>query len=84
MKVRGFGDYLSKYLKNLQKRLISIYNLARKGVQLKMDRRLQKNLKKGISNPPVLVMANNTRCFGLVSDTSGGACGAILYQEQRG
>ena len=41
-------------------------------------------MKKDIANPPVLVMPNNKRHFTLVSDTSGVACGAALYQEQRG
>ena len=29
-------------------------------------------------------MPNNKRHFTLVSDISGAACGAVLYQEQRG
>ena len=41
-------------------------------------------LKKDIANPPVLVMPNNKGHFTLVSDTSGAACGAAFYQEQRG
>ena len=52
-----------------------------------MDRRTSKDvkgLKKDILNPPVLVMLNNKGHFTLVSDTSGVACGAALYQEQKG
>ena len=75
------------YLKNLQKRLIPIYNLTRKGVPFKWTEEHQnifEGLKKDISNPLVLVIPNNTGHFTLVSDTSGVACGAALYQEQRG
>ena len=75
------------YLRNLQKRLIAIYNLTRKGVQFEWTEEHQKifeGLKKDISNPPVLVMQNNKRHFTLVSDTRRVACGVALYQEQRG
>ena len=37
-----------------------------------------------MANPPVLVISNNKGHFILVSDTSGVACGAALYQEQKG
>ena len=75
------------YLKGLQKRLIPIYNLTRKGVPFEWTDEHQKifeGLKKDIANPPVFVMPNNKGPFTLVSDTSGVACGAALYQEQRG
>ena len=47
-----------------------------------MDKRIFEGLKKDTSNLPVLVMPNNKG--DLVSDTCGVACGAFLYQEQRG
>ena len=75
------------YLKDLQKRLIPIYNLTRKGVPFEWTNEHQKifeGLKKDIANPPVLVTPNNKGHFTLVLDTSGVACGAALYQEQRG
>ena len=75
------------YLKDLQKRLIPIYNLTRKGVPLDWTDEHQKifeGLKKDIVNSPILVMPNNKGHFTLVSDTSGVVCGAALYQEQRG
>ena len=78
----GLINYLSMYLKDLQKRLIPIYILTRKGVQFESTDEHQKifeGLKKDIANPPVLVMPNNK-----VSDTSRAACGAALYQEHRG
>ena len=77
-------NYLSIYLKNLQKRLIPIYNLTRKGVPFEWTDKHQKNferLKKDIVNPPVLVLPNNKGHFTPVSDISGVACGAALYQE---
>ena len=45
---------------------------------------IKRSLKNDITNPPVLVMPNNKGHFTLVSDTSRVACGAALYQEQRG
>ena len=74
------------YLKDLQKRLIPIYNLKRKGVPFEWTDEHQKIFEglKDIANPHVLVMPNNKGHFSLVSDTSGVACGAALYQEQRG
>ena len=83
----GLINYVSMYLKDLQKRLIPIYNLTRRGVPFEWTDEHQKvseGLKKDIANPPVLVMPNNKGLFTLVSDTSGVACGAALYQEQRG
>ena len=83
----GLINYLSMYLKDLQKRLIPIYNLTRKGVPFERTDEHQKifeGLKKDIASPPVLVMPNNKGHFTLVSVTSGVACGPALYQEQRG
>ena len=56
------------YLKDLQKRLIPIYNLTRKGVPFEWTDEHQKifeGLKKDIANPPVLVMPNNKRALPL-------------------
>ena len=83
----GLINYLSMYLKDLQKRLIPIYNPTKKGVPFeRMDdnQKVFEGLKKDIANPPVLVMPNNKGHYPLVSDTSGAACGAALYQEQQG
>ena len=62
------------YLKDLQKRLIPICNLTRKGVPFEWTDEHQKifeGLKKDIANPSALVMPNNKQPFTLVSDTSG-------------
>ena len=82
----GLINYLAMYLKDLQKRLIPIYNLTRKGVPFEWTDEHQKIFEglKDIANPPVLVMPNNKGHLTLVSDTSGVACEAALYQEQRG
>ena len=85
-KVCGIMNYLSMYLKDLQKRLIPIYNLTRKGVPFQWTDEHQKifeGLKKDTANPPVLVIPNNKGHFTLVSDTSGVVFGAALYQEQK-
>ena len=75
----GLTNYLSMYLKDLQKRLIPIYNLTRKGVPFEWTdehKKIFEGLKKDIANPPVHVMPNNKGCFTLISDTSGATCGA--------
>ena len=62
--------------------------LIRNGLKISPSRcqpqKIFEGLKKGISNPPVFVMSNNKGHVTLVSDTSGCACGADLYQEQKG
>ena len=83
----GLINYLSIYQKDLQKRLIPIYKLTRKGVPFEWPDEHQKifeGLKKDIANPPGLVMPNNKGHITLVSDTRGVACGAALYEEQKG
>ena len=73
----GLINYWSMYLKDLQKRLIPIYNLTRKGVPFEWTDEYQKvfeGLKKATANPSDLVMSNNKGHFTLVSDTSGVAC----------
>ena len=83
----GLINYLSMYLKDLQKRLIPIYNLTRKGVAFEWTDKHPKifeGLRKDIANPPVLVIPNNKGHFTLASDTSGVSYGAALYQEQEG
>ena len=75
------------YLKNLQKRLIHIYNLTRKGIPFEWREEHQKvfeGLKEDIANPSVPVMPNNKGHYTLVSDISGVACRAALYKEQKG
>ena len=50
------------YLKDLQKRLIPIYNLTREGVPFEGTYEYQQifeGLKKDIANSPVLLMPNN-------------------------
>ena len=74
------------HLKNLQRWLIPIYNLTRKGFLFEWTDEHQKifeGLKKDIANPPVLVMPNNKGHFTLVSDKSGVACGAVLFKNQK-
>ena len=83
----GMVNFLSIYLKNLQGRLEPIYFLTRKGVPFHWGEEQQKafdEIKRDLTNPPVLTMPNKTGKFTLVSDTSKVACGATLFQEQNG
>ena len=82
----GLIIYFPIYLKNFQKRLIPIYNLTRRGIPFEWTEEHQQTfdeIKKDLSNPPVLVMPNNKAHLTLVSDTSGVAHGTALYQEGR-
>ena len=72
---------------NLQKRLISIYNLTRKEIPFQWKEEHQKTyeeIKNGILNPVVVIMTNNSQHFALVSDTNGVLCGEASYQVQKG
>ena len=83
----GMVNYLSMFLKDLQTKLIPIYQLTRKGIPFVWTEEHQKafeEIKKDLTNPPVLAMPNDTGHLILVSDTSTTGCGAALYQEQRG
>ena len=71
----GMVTYLSMFLKDLQTKLIPIYHLTKKALEM---------IKKDLTEAPVLAMPNNKGHMVLVSDTSKIACGSALYQEQKG
>ena len=80
-------NYLSMFLKDLQTKLIPIYHLTKKGVPFHWGEMQQKafdQIKKDLTEAPVLAMPNTTGHMVLVSDTSKIACGSALYQEQKG
>ena len=83
----GMVNFLSFFLKDLKKIMISIYELTRKKKNLVGEKNIRKLLRKSkmlITKAPVLVMPNNTPAFSLFSDTSKIACGSALSQEQKG
>ena len=83
----GMVNYLSMFLKDLQTKLIPIYHLTKKGVPFHWGDMQQKafdQIKKDLTEAPVLAMPNTTGHMVLVSDTSKIACGLALYQEQKG
>ena len=74
-------------LPSLQEKLIPIYFITRKGIPFYWGDEQQKafeDIKRDVTNAPVLLMPNSTGHFVLVSDTSKIGCGAALYQKQRG
>ena len=74
-----------KFLKDLQKILIPIYNLTRKCIKFLWTEECQTafdHIKSLLSNPPILRMSDMTGIFRLMSDTSTLAAGAALYQYQ--
>ena len=80
----GMVNYMSMYLEELQKTLIPIYNLTKKGMPFhwgEVEQTAYEKIKKQLVSPPVLVMPNSTGHFILVTDTSKIATGAALYQE---
>ena len=86
-KFYGLIYYLLICLRSLQKRLIPICSLTRKYIPFQWTEEHQntfEEIKKDISNSPVLIMPSNKGHLTLVSNTSKVACGAALYQEQRG
>ena len=83
----GLVNYLSMFLKDLQTKLIPIYHLTKKGVPFHWGELQQKafeQIKKDLTEAPVLAMPNSEGHMVLVSDTSKIACGSALYQEQKG
>ena len=83
----GMVNYLSMFLKDLQTKLIPIYHLTKKGVPFHWGEMQQKafdQIKKDLTEAPVLAMPNTTGHMVLVSDISKIACGSALYQEQKG
>ena len=83
----GMVNYLSLFLKDLQTKLIPIYHLTKKGVPFHWGELQQKafeQIKKDLTEAPVLAMPNSEGHIILVSDTSKTACGSALYQEQKG
>ena len=83
----GMVNYLSMFLKDLQTKLIPIYHLTKKGVPFHWGELQQKafeQIKKDLTEAPVLTMPNSEGHMVLVSDTSKIACGSALYQEQKG
>ena len=80
-------NYLLMFLKDLQTKLIPIYHLTQKGVPFHWREVQQKafdQIKKDLTEAPVLAMPNTTGHMVLVSDTSKIARGSALYQEQKG
>ena len=83
----GMVNYLSMFLKDLQTKLIPIYHLTKKGVPFHWGGLQQKafeQIKKDLTEAPVLAMPNSEGHMVLVSDTPKIACGSALYQEQKG
>ena len=81
----GMVNYMSMFLPSLQEKLIPIYFITRKGIPFYWCDEQQKtfeDIKRDVTNVPVLLMPNSTGHFVLVSDTSKIGCGAALYQKQ--
>ena len=82
----GMVNYMSMFLPDLQKDLIPIYALTKKGMPWHWGEEEQKaydTIKEKATTPPILVMPNPHGHFILASDTSKIACGSALYQEQK-
>ena len=83
----GMVNYMSMFLPSLQEKLIPIYFITRKGIPFYWGEEQQKafeDIKRDVTNAPVLLMPNSTGHLVLVSDTSKIGCGAALYQKQIG
>ena len=80
-------NYLSMFLKDLQTKLIPKYHLTKNSVPFHWEELQQKafeQIKKDLTEAPVLAMPNSEGHMVLVSDTSKIVCGSALYQEQKG
>ena len=83
----GMGNFLSIFCPELQKLLIPIYDLTRKGRLFNWGKEQHdsfEEIKRRLIKPPVLHMPNKTGRFHLYSDTSKFVTGSALYQIQNG
>ena len=81
----GMVNFLAKFLQDLQKLFIPIYQLTRKNIPFKWNDECQKSfdaIKLKLTKPPILQMPDTVGMFTLISDTSIVATGAVLYQNQ--
>ena len=84
-KFYGMVNFLAKFLPDLQKLLIPIYQLTRKNIPFKWNDECQKSfdaIKLKLTKPPILRMPDTVGMFTLISDTSIVATGTVLYQNQ--
>ena len=83
----GMVNFLSIFCPELQKLLMHIYNLKRKGRQFIWEEEQQlafEEIKYRLIKLPVLHLPDNKGRFHLYSDTSKFATGSALYQIQNG
>ena len=81
----GMVNFLVTFLKDLQKILITVYNLTRKCVKFLWTEECQTafdHIKFLSSNPPILRMPDMTGIFRFMLGTSTLAAGVALYQYQ--
>ena len=82
----GMVNFLATFLKDLQKHLIPIYNLTKKGITFQWNSQCQKafdTIKLLLVQPPILRMPTTQGLYRLMSDTSILATGGTLYQKQQ-
>jgi hypothetical protein len=83
----GMVNFYHKFIPNLAEVAAPLNLLRKKGVKFKWDAEQQQAfeaLKKAISQPPVLKMADFSEQFIVQTDASGVALGAVLSQEVDG
>ena len=83
----GMVNFLSMFCPKLQKLLVPIYDLTRKGRHFiwgKEQQEVFKEIKRRLVRAPVLHMPNYEGRFHFYSDTSKFAAGSALYQIQNG
>ena len=78
-------NFLSSFLPNLRRLLISIYDLQKKSKKSKWTEKAEKafnDIKQLLINPPVLKAPTPNGLFCLESDTSQEGVGGTLIQKQ--
>ena len=81
----GMVNFLSSFLSNLHRLLISIYDLQKKAKKFKWTEEAEKafnEIKKLLLNPPILKVPTPDRLFRLESDKSREGVGGTLLQKQ--
>ena len=81
----GLVNYYQRFIKGYSTRVAPLTNLLKKNKTWEWDERCQQafeNLKKTVTEKPVLALPNHTKVFEVHMDASDFAIGGVLMQDR--
>ena len=81
----GLANYYQRFIKGYSTRVAPLTNLLKKNKAWEWDERCQQafeNLKKTVTEKPVLALPNHTKVFEVHMDASDFAIGGVLMQDR--